>query len=208
MKARKIERPAIKTLHADSVHTISTWVSWSELPAESYTAYGANRCEECGAVIVLQAGGGGEPHRDLEHGVSCHGYVYNFEGPAMNYYYALPGSYTADDAKKIEHLPLCLIEWADGSGRDGWALSLTGGGMDLSWEIAEAFMCLGELPPLKYAGRLPDMSGKSGAGARYVLAGARKSIQVARNWLKNDAATVKRLAASVRANDASRKAAR
>jgi hypothetical protein len=125
----------------------------------------------------------------------------------MNYAYALPGSVDPyEAAPKIAHLPLCLVEWEDKSGRSGWALALTGGGMDLSWEICEAFMMLGELPPLKYAGRLPDLSGKHGARARYVLAGARRSIQVARNWLQNDARNVKRIAKIVRENDAARRA--
>lgn len=210
MPMTKIVRPSIDSLHCDAIHTGSVWVDWSDLNAaseggEPYTAWGAVQCESCGAVVVLTAGQGGEVHRHFGD-TSCNGYVPTFEGPAMNYCYPLPRNVEPlDAAKQIAHLPLCLIEWGDGSGHGGFALALTGGGMDLSWDICEAFMCLGELPPVKYAGDLPDQ-GEYGARARYVLAGARKSVRVAGNWLANQRRHLKHIAARVRETDARRKA--
>lgn len=88
------------------------------------------------------------------------------DGPMMSYYYPLPDGfrnwgehpfprdeYAAADA--LRDVPLCVVR-IDG---DGYGLALTGGGMDLSWEIAEAFALLGYLPPVHFAD-LPGMAGK------------------------------------------------
>jgi hypothetical protein len=56
-------------------------------------------------------------------------------------------------AHALRGLPLCIIERLDG---EGYELALTGGGMDLSWEICEAFVRLGFLPPVHFCD-LPDM---------------------------------------------------
>ena len=78
------------------------------------------------------------------------------EGPMMNYFYPV-SDYTPGDmeewAAKITDLPLCVVE-IDGER----GLALTGGGMDLSWEIAEAFIRLGYYPPTWID--LPAMSGR------------------------------------------------
>lgn len=69
------------------------------------------------------------------------------EGPMMNYYYELGSLRQADEheaAKLLIGLPVCLVEIADE--RD-FCLALTGGGMDLSAEICEAYVRLGYLPP-------------------------------------------------------------
>jgi hypothetical protein len=203
MKAAKITRPAVASLMSDAIRVGSVSAPWEDL--RGWTAYGGEQCQTCGAVVVLTTGQGGEAHKHCA-ATACDGYVPMFEGPAMSYAYELPGFQLDpyDAATAIAHLPLCLIEWDDtddrghATGRDGWALALTGGGMDLSWEIAEAFMCLGYLPPLKYAGRLPDY-GRGRGAQRYVLQGARKAIQVARTWLANDARAVAQLAAKFRA---------
>jgi len=77
--------------------------------------------------------------------------------PQMNYAYPLPGG--ADpgslQAELIEHhLPLCVVE-LDGEP----VMALTGGGMDLSWEICRAYMVAGFMPPYHWAKRLPAMAG-------------------------------------------------
>jgi hypothetical protein len=75
--------------------------------------------------------------------------VYGAEGPMMSWYWAIEDD--ADDfdenklaemAALIKDLPLCAI-WLDGT----LGVALTGGGMDLSWHIAEAFIRLGWFPP-------------------------------------------------------------
>lgn len=78
------------------------------------------------------------------------------DGPMMNYFYPV-SDYTPGGmdewAAKIADLPLCVVEL---DGERG--LALTGGGMDLSWEIAEAYVRLGYYPPTWLD--LPAMSGR------------------------------------------------
>jgi hypothetical protein len=76
------------------------------------------------------------------------------QGPMMNYWYPLdtPGD-EVSDAARIAHLPLALVTIDGNSG-----LALTGGGMDMSWQICEAFILLGYLPPAVFA-ELPAMAG-------------------------------------------------
>lgn len=78
------------------------------------------------------------------------------EGPMMNYYYPLDTPHSFDPqqaALKLVDLPVCLVSFAN-----EYALALTGGGMDLSWEICEAYVRLGEAPPFHFASRLPRMA--------------------------------------------------
>jgi hypothetical protein len=104
--------------------------------------------------------------------------------PMMNYYYKLPNHHTfgPSDARKLEGLPLCIVTFGRGQGalEDEQALALTGGGMDLSWEICEAFMRLGFLPPAAFA-RVPAMAGKPrGPVDLWVLEGVERTGEVIR----------------------------
>lgn len=86
-------------------------------------------------------------------------------GPMMNYAYELEvltpyserGRTPAEAAELLVDLPLCLVE-AEFLSED-WYLALTGGGMDFSWEICEAYMRLGFIPPTEFAD-LPNMAGR------------------------------------------------
>ncbi len=70
------------------------------------------------------------------------------EGPMMNYWYPLPA--VEDDpvqsAADLADLPLCVVRV-----EDEWGIALTGGGEDLTWEIVEAYLRLGQLPPRHFA---------------------------------------------------------
>jgi len=79
------------------------------------------------------------------------------EGPMMNYYTPLDpiSTFTPEQAAwAIRDFPLCIVA-VDG---ENYGLALTGGGMDLSWEIAGAFIALGYYPPA-HIDRLPRMAG-------------------------------------------------
>lgn len=104
------------------------------------------------------------------------------EGPMMNYSYGLGGDRsdrvggygnTTDAigaAYRIRDLPLCLVEI-----EDEMHLALTGGGMDLSWEIVEAYTALGQLPPVHFD--LPAMSGRGeNERDRYLIAAVDRSL--------------------------------
>jgi len=85
--------------------------------------------------------------------------------PMMNYYYPLPNQFVHDMEtlfgedwqtaikKKLSNTTLIYF-----LNDESYALALTGGGMDLSWEICESFINLGYLPPFHFC-ELPRMAG-------------------------------------------------
>lgn len=102
----------------------------------------------------------------------------NVEGPMMNYWYPIGDRYGFDPddaALALKDLPLCVVEVSGDMG-----LALTGGGMDFTWEIVEAFVTLGYLPPLAHNDP-PQMAGKELASEKnqYLLAACRESITFA-----------------------------
>lgn len=65
-------------------------------------------------------------------------------------------------SEALDSLPVCLVSAYDGAETDdpeAWLLVLTGGGMDFSWELVEAYARLGNMPPVTLAD-LPRMSGR------------------------------------------------
>lgn len=101
------------------------------------------------------------------------------EGPMMNYYYPLPDRPEDHEVVlALDGLPLCVVDFAHES-----VLALTGGGMDLSWEICEAFIRFGYLPPTKYAG-LPAMAGRGkSARDKKIIEACRASVASAQRAL-------------------------
>lgn len=88
--------------------------------------------------------------------------------PMMNYYYPLP-NYLGDRDPEADQLLLhesaanvVLARITDGT-EDGYALALSGGGMDLSWDICLAYILLGYAPPLHFCD-LPEFAGQDNRG--------------------------------------------
>ena len=166
------------TLNCDAIDATPVDFDWSTGYGETWEFHEASRCETCGAIVV---GHGGEKHCDADDETECDGYLPENEGPMMNYYYPLP-NYSGDvteDAKRLVDLPVCIVEFLDGG---AYALALTGGGMDLSWEICEAFMALGYWPPAHFCD-LPLFAGRGTSKRdRHILAGARGSLRIRKNW--------------------------
>lgn len=84
--------------------------------------------------------------------------------PMMNYYYTLP--YYEGDPEEDQltlyqsSANVVLIKIVGGDDdEDTYALALSGGGMDLSWDICHAYILLGYAPPLQYCD-LPDFAGQ------------------------------------------------
>lgn len=117
---------------------------------------GSARCPECGEWVE-----------------------YDNEGPMVNYRYPVGGltvsqAQAAVDDGALAGLPLCLVEY------DGEPfLALTGGGMDLSWEICQAYVNLGYLPPVAFCSDLPNM-GDARVRPEVVRAGA-QALSIARD---------------------------
>jgi hypothetical protein len=156
-------------------------MDWSEGYGERWEYFSAVKCEECGRAII-----DGDDHPEE---CECHGQDsrdLGEEGPMMNYFYPLPDyrGNVASDAKKIAGVPLCMVRLED---TDEYGLALTGGGMDLSWEICEAYMLLGFYPPVHFSD-LPEMCGRGNSDSggklgkvsardRWIINGCRKSAQ-------------------------------
>lgn len=99
------------------------------------------------------------------------------EGPMMNYSYDLRTTVYSDSygykrgrdpievAAKMLGLPMCVVDIDD-----DLHLALTGGGMDLSWEINEAYVRLGHLPPVAFD--LPGMAGRGESEADQLIINA------------------------------------
>lgn len=78
--------------------------------------------------------------------------------PAMSYHWPVRLPRDACEAATAQAVLDCgsvaLIAWNDG----GHSIVLTGGGMDLSWDICAAYVACGQLPPVALSG-LPALAG-------------------------------------------------
>lgn len=91
--------------------------------------------------------------------------------PAMNYAYPLPCAPPDDWKTRVNNCTCVQIG-------DEYYLALTGGGMDLSWEICASYVALGHYPPAHFA-RLPTMAGRGKSTAdRALLVACRRSLAV------------------------------
>ena len=97
--------------------------------------------------------------------------------PMMNYIYPLGDAFQVpqDCRKKLVNTTIVQI---DGK----FYLALTGGGMDLSWEICESFINLGYYPPTHFS-RLPSMSGRGeSAKDRRIIQCCNESLRTVAQW--------------------------
>lgn len=102
--------------------------------------------------------------------------------PVMNYAYPLPIPGYWDDSleelqNKIEGICLTIVR-LDGAPY----LALTGGGMNLSWEICEAYILLGFLPPYHFCD-LPKMCGRGKSERdKAILFACKSTCDLISNW--------------------------
>jgi len=107
------------------------------------------------------------------------------EGPKMSCWYPCHVA-DEDEAVKLIDLPVCVVNVNGTAG-----LALTGGGMDLSWEIIEAYTRLGQLPPVHFAGDLPAMAGRGQSDRdRYLINASVRALNEYAAMLTNAAERV------------------
>jgi hypothetical protein len=189
----------VETLYADAVNVQPITRDWSTGYPDGWDWIRVPTCNVCGAVsheneteIATEAGKLITVGRDCCPDPTCEQFGEELsecedDGPMMSYSYELPAKcwrprepWTQADARTIAHLPL-LIVYFSGDPSDA-ALALSGGGMDLAWEISEAFMRLGFLPPAHFAA-LPKMAGMPATDVhRWVIAGCKQSLGCQRDW--------------------------
>lgn len=151
--------------------------NWCEMRDGGWRSRDAMECEHCHAIYV----GDGSVECD---NTDCENFGEEIasgdSGPMMNYFYALPFSPSDSAIAELANLPLCVVEIDEEP-----ALALTGGGMDLSWEICEAFMRLGLLPPIHFAG-LPAMAGRGeDADDLRIMLACERAVEGARELYSN-----------------------
>ncbi len=183
-------RTAIKELYTGYIDCEPRSIDWSDALGEDcdgWQSYECHECSGCGKDVVVNHSG------DCPN---CETPTYT-DGPVMNYWYPIRIDDCAEAARTIKHLPLCVVEFKDG--QTGFAL--TGGGMDLSWEICEAFMRLGYLPPVYF--ELPMMCGRgTSARDRWIIAGCRQAIRVATKRMASRAQRLDRMVKWAREREA------
>lgn len=178
MNLDKIEK-RVAELRNDTINAVPVEIDWRERlgeDCEGWQSYDTCECSECGKLVV--GSWGEQSHCDAEDESNCEGYL-NFSEPMMSYYYPLPhADLKPEDAKKIDG-PLVLVQFEDGS----WALALSGGGMDLSWEICKAHIDLGYLPPIHFSA-LPEMADKKwNEETALVILAMQRSLAIASGWI-------------------------
>lgn len=107
--------------------------------------------------------------------------------PMMNYYYPIKLD-RVNSSEEGAHIldkfggNICLVYFTES---EDYAMALTGGGMDLSWDICEGYMLLGYLPPIHFCD-LPNFAGmKLTAKNKWILNGCLRSCQVSMYQAKN-----------------------
>ena len=188
----------VEGLSCEHLNAVPIYKDWTEALGENldgYTYAETSECSKCGKVVVMVNQFSECRHSDIDNKSKCNGYLHS-EGPMMNYFYPCDWRGSIEDAaRKISDLPVCAIETSDGTG-----LALTGGGMDLSWGICEAFIALGFLPPVHFCGSLPNMSGKNlkDEGTCKVLAAARRAFWIISERAKRDCERIDNLEKTIR----------
>lgn len=129
-------------------------IDWSDLPYDSWRVIQPYNLED-----FKKYGDPWEYNDEAEEKLGYGSYEAMEESnqPMMNYLYPLGegDEFDAQDAKVLDHLNVCLVYFNQS---EEYALALTGGGMDLSWDIVEGYIRLGYLPPL-YFSHLPKFAG-------------------------------------------------
>jgi len=189
-----------KDFSGDAISAVPRDVDWPDLFArDAIEYYEGVHCEGCNQVVVVGSAQQGDcdhnallnetkSSQEIDFDVDeevCSGYIGTSDGPMMNYFYPCPIKNAEDAASKIADLPLCVVYLRD---TDEYGLALTGGGMDLSWEICEAYMRLNFLPPIHFC-NLPRMATDYTKRRRWVVAGCKKSIWVGihrHKWMLED----------------------
>ena len=130
-------------------------VTWDEV------SLGLLQCNFCETTYIEDAFDEGEKCPDEHCASECSSTLERPEiAPMMNYYYELP--YYEGDPEEDQltlyqsSANVVLVRMLNiNDNGDSYALALSGGGMDLSWDICHAYILLGYAPPLHFCD-LPD----------------------------------------------------
>ena len=173
----------VQYLKPDVVDDTPRYCDWNVLDVEQFMVFRAYKIEQFDL----------EKRRDLKSRFLVYPYddeeilerYDDVECLPVSYWYPLPrtdytGSELRDMAIAIEDLPLCIVYVAS---ENAYGLALVRGGVNLSWEIAEAYIRLGYLPPLAFCD-LPALATlRRDERTMTVIAACRRSIDIMRQRL-------------------------
>lgn len=164
---------AVSRLHLSALDATPRHFDFSEGYGDVWEYCEAVRCSGCDTAMLGRRGE--EQHRELDPKSACAGYV-GSDGPMMNFLYALPDA-PGDDVivDALADLPLCVVTLPDAIEGEDTFLALTGGGMDMSWYIVDAYVRLGYLPPAYFS--LPSFAGMALTPKRELLLAACRATQ-------------------------------
>lgn len=102
--------------------------------------------------------------------------------PMMNTLWPLPDSFEPQEQHKEDMDNMTIVALKEGSGYPDYYLALTGGGMDMSWQIGRTYVNLGYLPPAAL-NDLPRMANidTSKARNRKVIEALKKTHEINKN---------------------------
>ena len=124
--------------------------------------------------------------------------------PMMNYRYPLPDfdekNHSSDKIKKALRRAGSLTLVEDLKSNEKF-LALTGGGMDLSWDIVKGYVNLGFAPPAHFCRNLPEMAGMALTEENNeAILGCRRSLKVQSGWNERGLEKLKDLEKTLKAN--------
>jgi len=169
----------VSSLRADAIREKPLQICWEDAfdrywDTDELQCVEVICCDNCGHMNVVEFG-------EAECS-KCGHEALTAEGPMMNYFYPLP-KYIGTAHKLAEEIGavcLCAVDHPE----LGMGLALTGGGMDLSWEICAGYVAAGYLPPTHFS-NLPVFAQELDEENKLVLFAMKESLEVEANWCKN-----------------------
>lgn len=107
--------------------------------------------------------------------------------PMMHYIYPIKDEDFEPPDKPWDVLECTTL--VDIKSMDGYALALTGSGMDFSWEICRSFVNLGYLPPVYFA-KLPRMGRGESDQDKQLLRACLYSLMIKANWVEQSVESI------------------
>jgi hypothetical protein len=171
----------ITTLNLDSLdaaHVLADATAFEDVDHDRFNGWVARRDEASRIVVESRIEAiGVDPNLRLVWPIDC-----------------MPDADPVVAAEWLVDLPLALVDRGGAMG-----LSLTATGTDLTWELAEAYVRKGLLPPLVVAGSLPTLAGRGqNEPDRILLAACRRTVEWARDRAERAEETVNGLIAERR----------
>lgn len=209
-----------KYFNCDSVDVTARQIDWQVAAGEDgdgFTAYQAVKCDTCGRDHVIPASSFGDTCGSLvesdpdvyeieefgdeyDQAIRCSTRLESFEGPVMSAFWPCDFGDAREAAKKIDTFgvgPTCTVEFADGE--TGFAL--TGGGMDLSDEIAGAYVAVGHYPPAILRVQAHMFRNRSGRRSRAILHCLKESNRIIVSRARGRVADARRVSRELRVGD-------